>query len=465
MKQLSSSKICKSAKKFFACKVCAPIKQFLSSERCKSLKQVFSYKLGKVPVAIPVLVLLLIVVLTTCSATRKAAPELPVGSVAIETLNIHKKTDVTSKILGQLPRNLEVEIHDEKEANGTTWGRVEKIDLPDGTQVKAGWIDLHYVRFATDEAVFVEDEIVETPEPESEPEVAPVAVTMGTITADKLNIRKGPESKYETTGAYYKGDRVEILETQTHEDSIWGRTNLGWIGMGYVRMDGTNVPSSVQSENSTTSIISTDGNSTVLGYGIVNIRELNVRRGPGVAYAVVRKLSASTRYAYYQLLDGWIRTEDGWLSSDYFYIEGDVTDKAFTAEVTTDDLNIRRGPHTAYSSVGTYKQGEIVEILNKVNNWGYTEKGWIFLDYVVPYYSTGSGIVANGLNIRLEPNADSEVVGTYTTGDRVTILEISDNWGRTDLGWIHLKSVIYDSSPLASTAPASTAPAETIANP
>ena len=462
MKQLSSSKICRSAKEFFASKICAPIKQFLSTERCESLMQVFSYKLGKVPVAIPVLVLLLIVLLTTCSGNRKVSPELPIGSVAIETLNVHKKTDVTSKILGQLPYAYEVEIHEEKDANGTTWGRIKQLELSDGTQISAGWIDLHYVKFPGDE----ENVPVEEPEiPEEEPQVNLVDVTMGTITADKLNIRKGPESTYESTGAYFKGDRVEILETQTHEDTIWGLTNLGWISTGYVRMDGISVPSSIQNEDSTTSTVNTDCNSTVLGYGIVNIRELNVRRGPGVAYASLRKISAGNRYAYYQLQDGWARIEDGWVSLEHFYIEGTVTDKAFTAEVTTDDLNIRRGPYTGFSSVGTYKQGEIIEILNQINNWGYTEKGWVFLDYVVPYYSTGSGVVANGLNIRLEPSADSEVVGTYTTGDRVTILEVSDNWGRTDLGWIHLKSVIYDTSPLAPTAPVSTVPVETTSTP
>ena len=444
MKQLSSSKICRSVKNFFAHKICAPIKQFLSSERCESLKQVFSYKLGKVPVAIPVLVLLLIVLLTTCSGNGKASPELPIGSVAIETLNVHKKTDVTSKILGQLPRNFEVEIHDEKEANGTTWGRIEKTDLPDATQVKAGWVDLHYIKFPGDEEIVP----VEEPEiPEEEPEISLVDVTMGTITADKLNIRKGPESKYETTGAYYKGDRVEILETQTHEDTTWGRTNLGWISTGYVRMDGVSVPSSIQNEDSNTSTVNTDGNSTVLGYGIVNIRELNVRRGPGVAYAALRKISAGNRYAYYQLQDGWARIEDGWVSTDHFYIEGIVTDKAYTAEVTTDGLNIRRGPYTGFSSVGTYKQGDIVEILNKVNNWGYTEKGWIFMNYVEPVeptYTTGTGTITSGLNIRKEPNPDAEIIGSYSVGDGVTITEVDGNWGKTIQGWINLKYVDFD---------------------
>ena len=457
-KQLFSPETLEILRKIVFVKICRPVKRWFSSAEGKRVKQLLSSKYGKLAILIFSLILVLIIGLTRCSANREA-PELPVGNVSIEALNVYKKTNVTSTVLGQLPYDLEVEILEEKTVGATTWGRVDQIVLPDGTTVKAGWIDLHYVNFYSDEEAleYIPDLEIE---PEIEPEINHVTVNMGTITADKLNIRKGPDSKQDTNGAYYKGDRGEIIETQQTDDTLWGRTNQGWIGMGYVRMDGVSVPSSVQNDESTTSTINTDGNSTVLGYGIVNIRELNVRRGPGVAYASLRKISAGNRYAYYQLQDGWARIEDGWVSTEHFYTEGAVTSKAFTAEVTTDDLNIRRGPYTGYSSVGTYKKGDIVEVLNQINNWGYTENGWIFLDYVTRYYSTGSAIVTSGLNIRMEPSTDAEAVGTYTTGDRVTIVEINGSWGRTDRGWIHLGSVVYDTSPLASTV-AETVPATT----
>jgi len=60
-----------------------------------------------------------------------------------------------------------------------------------------------------------------------------------------------------------------------------------------------------------------------------------------------------------------------------------------------------------------------------------------------PTYTTGAGTVTIGLNIRQEPNADSQKVGEYKEGEQVTILEISDNWGRTDKGWINLKYVRF----------------------
>ena len=271
-----------------------------------------------------------------------------------------------------------------------------------------------------------------------------VPATMGTVTAGELNIRKGADSDYEKVGTYMKGDRIEILETNTVDGTVWGRTNLGWVGMGYVRMDGTPITSE---EDPNAARVSSDGNYEVLGYGVVNLGELNVRIGPGTEYTKVRTVTQGVRYAYYQLADGWVRIEDGWVSTEYFYLEGTTTDSAMTGSVATDDLNIRTGPDTSFRSTGTYKQGEHIEILAQVHGWGYTEKGWVFMAYieeVAPTYTTGSCTITIGLNIREEPNADSEIVGTYSMGDHVTITEVQGSWGKTDLGWINLKFVKYD---------------------
>lgn len=276
-----------------------------------------------------------------------------------------------------------------------------------------------------------------------QPDNTPVAATMGTITADKLNIRKGPDSKYETDGAYYKGDRIEILETQTSDGTTWGRTNLGWIGMGYVRMDG------VADTNTNPKLIS-NGNTTVLGYGVVDLKELNVRLGPDTDFDKVTTIKQGIRYAYYQVSnssENWVRIEDGWVSSDHFYLEGSAADDGINGTVTTEELNIRTGPNTSFQSIGTYKQGETIAVLAQVGSWGYTEKGWVFMTYVEPnkpVYHTGTGTITSGLNIREESNADSEIIGTYTTGDQVEIIEVAENWGKTDKGWINLKYLKYD---------------------
>ena len=58
----------------------------------------------------------------------------------------------------------------------------------------------------------------------------------------------------------------------------------------------------------------------------------------------------------------------------------------YYAKINSDDgyLNIRDGAGTNYLKVGSYKNGEIVNITKlSASNWGYTGKGWIHLNYTI----------------------------------------------------------------------------------
>lgn len=422
-------------------------------------KAFLSTRNGKLAALVAVLILVLIFGLSRCSKEETPAPETPIGYIASDILDVYKKPKSSSRILGQLPLDQEVAILEEKSADGTTWGRIEESTLPSGKTVEAGWIDLQYVDFTgkSEEIPVIEAEDVPPEEPASS-----VLITMGTITASKLNIRTGPGSNYDSNGFYYKGDRVEILETQFVDDTTWGRTAQGWIGTGYVRMDGTYTSDMIQSENPDAPKVISDGNTTVLGYGIVTLSELNIRLGPKTIYGKAGTVTRGNRHAYYQLADGWARLEDGWVSTEGFYVEGSVTSDTFQGIVNTESLNIRTGPKTTHMQVGTYAHGETVDILGTFGDWGCTDRGWVFLEYVDPYYATGDGYVTRGLNIRVEPDAESEIAGTYTSGDAVTIIEVQDNWGLTDRGWINLAYVKYGSAETTptttSTLPATTEP-------
>ena len=400
------------------------------------MKNLFPSKLCK----LLVLIISLILVITFASCSNDAEPEDDLSSVIVsqDNLEVHKKAKPNSRVLGELPAGLEIEILEEKTAKKIRWGRIDKITLPDGTKVKGGWIDLDMV-MSPDEIIPETEPIVEVPD-ETEPEPVFVPVNMGTIVTGKLNIRKDTGSQYDVVGSYMEGDRIEILETKTVDSTVWGRTNKGWIGMGYVRMDGT------APEGNSETQINSDGNYNVLGYGVVDLQELNLRHGPGVEFDKVGTVTEAVRYAYYQIQDDWVRIDGGWVSTEYFYLEGTVAKDAFPATVTTDDLNIRTGPSTDFQSVGTYQKGEQVEVLGCVHRWAYTSQGWISLDYLearTPEYTTGTYTTTIGLNIRKEANADSEVVGSYAKGEVITILEVKDGWGKTDKGWINLNYTEY----------------------
>lgn len=389
------------------------------------------------------LIMILVIGLACCFNLDGSTAEPIQRVVATNNLAVYKKADSDSRILSLLPVDLEVQILEQKTAAGTDWGRIDPMELPDGTKTKSGWINLQYVKSPEE---MKEPEPTE-PVPETEPQPVYVPATMGTVTAGKLNIRKGAGSQYDPIDSYLKGDRVEIIETVIVDDTVWGRTGIGWIGMGYVRMDGTPAPVDPEADDSDAIEIVSDGSLGILGYGVVDLGTLNVRSGPGTEYERVRTVSEGTRYAYYEETDDWVRIEDGWVSKEYFYMEGTTADDAGFGTVTIDKLNIRTGPHTTFQSIGTCNTGDAVDILAQVGTWGYTGEGWISMTYVElapPTYTTGTGIAISGLNIREEPNADSKIVDAYKKGDSVLITEVSGEWGKTDKGWINLAYVDFD---------------------
>ena len=121
----------------------------------------------------------------------------------------------------------------------------------------------------------------------------------------------------------------------------------------------------------------------------------------------------------------------------------DKNSTEITGEITcADRLNIREEPNSLSAVVGNYYNGAIVTILETKDGWGRTDMGWISMDYVTTIDDTTlddsaeSAPVPNKLNIRKEPDASSAVVGQYSNGTTITILETKDRWGRTDQGWI-----------------------------
>ena len=149
----------------------------------------------------------------------------------------------------------------------------------------------------------------------------------------------------------------------------------------------------------------------------------------------------------------------------------DPTYKTGKGTVTADSLNIRKEPKADSDSVGKYKKGDKVEILEVKGEWGKTNKGWINLKYVKmdaakddkddkdddqkydddeigknTTFKKGTATVKvnSTLTIRKTASQSGEKVGAYEDGTKVKILEVKGEWGKTDKGWINLRYVVYD---------------------
>ena len=132
--------------------------------------------------------------------------------------------------------------------------------------------------------------------------------------------------------------------------------------------------------------------------------------------------------------------------------------ESVTATVTAVKLNIRKEAGTQYEYVGSYAKNEQIEILETKGDWGRTDKGWVYLDYVemdqnpeqtqteAPNTDStddsnttvmGHGVVTlDILNVRSGPGTNYEKVGTVKRGSRYTYYEKNNGWVRINDGWI-----------------------------
>lgn len=151
-------------------------------------------------------------------------------------------------------------------------------------------------------------------------------------------------------------------------------------------------------------------------------------------------------------------------------------------KVTTDELNLRKGPGTNYTPLTYVVEGDSLTITATSQDelgrlWGYTDKGWACLEFTnydqvvggqtqpepdepetpsepePPVSAEGEvgTVIANGaLNIRKGPGTSYQLVGEYPTKARICILEQQENgatvWGRTNKGWVSMTYVRLDSA-------------------
>lgn len=128
------------------------------------------------------------------------------------------------------------------------------------------------------------------------------------ITADCLNIRKGPGTNFGINGQITDhGTYTIVKESAGSGASMWGKlkSGAGWISLDYAeRTDG--------SSSGYTS------NTYKLGLYVVNTPSgLNVRSGPGTNYSIKKCYKNGTRFDTYEINGDWARTPSGWVNLKY----------------------------------------------------------------------------------------------------------------------------------------------------
>lgn len=146
--------------------------------------------------------------------------------------------------------------------------------------------------------------------------------------------------------------------------------------------------------------------------------------------------------------------------------EAAAEETGITVTVTTNGVNLRKGPGTNYAKVGAANTGDSLVITETAvggsYTWGKFSSGWICLKYTnydmvsapkpeekpEPQTRTGVVKVNDQLRIRKGPSTGYGVAGYLNNGDKVEILEQkiagSMVWGKISKGWISMDYVVLD---------------------
>ncbi|MBI5930840.1 MAG: SH3 domain-containing protein [Chloroflexi bacterium] len=239
----------------------------------------------------------------------------------------------------------------------------------------------------------------------------------GVVNAGSLNVRSGPGVNYEIIGTVVGGELLPILGRSS--DNLWFNVQTvfgeGWVSARYLitRNDFGNAPVTENTVDQTT---------YVGPVAVINAGALNIRSGPGAAYTILGRTVGGEQFVILARDAAflWVQIDTdfgaGWVNRNYVIIRGDVSalpiadaTTAITvrdpatgdtsvstptligpvAFVATGALNIRSGPNSSFSSLGSVPSTTRMPIigLSPDRRWWKVQSpfgdGWVNRNYVL----------------------------------------------------------------------------------
>ena len=279
-------------------------------------------------------------------------------------LNVRSIAGLNGIKLGSLKKGTKVTIYEQVSADGMIWGRIQY-----GTG--SGWICMSYISVESASSTG--------------------KGVMGTIARcfAAVNVRSAPGTNNALINKIAVGTRVEVFETRTHSNQLWGRVAQGWICMDYVLLDSELPEGEILDAPVPTTEAAKDNNTDV-----------TVNKDNEVAYTIT----------------GTINT-------------------------TETAINVRNDASTDSVRVGTVKNGESVKILALKNNnaelWGridqFATAGWVRMDLV--NYLVKGYVNTDDQPVFANPDTTSTVKENLPINKYLEITKMTVG-GETVYGWV-----------------------------
>ena len=289
-------------------------------------------------------------------------------------------------------------------------------------------------------------------------------------TTEYVNVRSGPGTNYTSKTVIALGTSITVTDTSNPE---WYAVKLSNGMTGYIY----SIYIELQS--------SSGGGSTSGGVQAKTTAGVNLRRGAGTSFGVIRVVATGTTVTVTEATNAqWYKVKlsdgtEGYIFTEYLnVISGDIdsvkpdeddtpdTSGAVTARTTT-DINLRKGPGTTYGVIVVVDENVTVTVTEATNSeWykvrladgteGYFSAQYLKIvsgdiDSVKPDDSgdkededdggssdlegTGEYLrTTTGVNLRKGPSTSTDVLTVLNSG---TIVEVID---RDTQGWVHVRT-------------------------
>lgn len=195
------------------------------------------------------------------------------------------------------------------------------------------------------------------------------------------------------------------------------------------------------------------------GTGTVTADALRMRSQPDTSAAIVAVISKGTDVELLSAEEnGWYRVsckgKEGYMSAQWLSVAASGSETAAespapaeepeaestAAVVTAGPLNVRSGPATSYSRVGSLSKGDEITILESLDDWckiSYGDlTGYVFAQYISTDIAafrsqaeSREGLVLSGpLNVRSGPGTSYARLGSLRVGSTLTVHSSANGW-------------------------------------
>jgi N-acetylmuramoyl-L-alanine amidase len=190
---------------------------------------------------------------------------------------------------------------------------------------------------------------------------------------------------------------------------------------------------------------------TSANMAIIQANMVNVRKGPGLIYNVIKQVKKGERYSIIERKNDWVKlklpgNDTGWVASWLISEEKaktiSSTEPSHQVQSNVDGLRIRSGPGINFQIIGFLNKGQQAKYIEKNENWTKIyhngQYGWVSSSYI-SFSNTASAekqqnlnrigrVTASSLNVRIEPSLQAKIIGSLKNGTKVDVTGEREDW-------------------------------------